>query len=475
MVCLVRAYDDFMGNIELAPTLNNLWVCEYSAGQYAKTRMQDDLPDVFSDYRPPKIYTYNITSGALTEKTAQITSTEAQGLLQNTFGLRSAASFGNLVFLAGPMALGDGINMFVFNAQSGELVGAQNLPGYQNIRKWLVVDGVLYAAVANQDWTGSVLRWTGSEASPFSFDEVGRLDSDGAEITIHNGRIIVGTWPRQENGVPTLAGIWMSPFVPEGGLTKAQADSWVKVWQADEYEPDPLNAATYGVGPMASYGGYLFWGTMHVMGRTAPTFIKTYNIQREDYLKTFLKTRRATALFRGINFEGEKRIELLYGDPLLTVYVPSDVPGGSGSWVYKKNNMGGKRGKYGLSGFGNKFNNYTWTMAIYKNQLFVGTMDYSYLVLDWNNLQQENFPVNIPFSPRKDQYGADLWRFPSPDSAAVLVSRNGLGNYTNYGFRSVVVDEDTGMYLGTANPANIAQDGHGNPIGGWELIRVYLP
>ncbi len=117
-------------------------------------------------------------------------------------------------------------------------------------------------------------------------------------------------------------------------------------------------------------------------------------------------------------------------------------------------------------------------MAIYKGQLFVGTMDYSYTVLDSQDLKhipQKDWVASKDVPPAfsgPEEYGADLWRFPSPESAAVPVSRAGLGNFTNYGFRTMVVDEQSGLYIGTANPANLAQDPLGNPIGGWELIKL---
>ena len=72
----------------------------------------------------------------------------------------------------------------------------------------------------------------------------------------------------------------------------------------------------------------------------------------------------------------------------------------------------------------------------------------------------------------QNESGADLYRFPSSDTAAICTSGDGLGNLTNYGFRTMAADDDSGLYIGTANPANIAQDAYGNAVGGWKLIRV---
>mgnify|MGYP006280769657 CR=1 FL=1 len=479
MLCLVRAYSAYKQNGRVSPYENNLWLCEYQSGQYPRTEMNRPVPEIFGDYRPPEIYTYDLASRTLTNKTDLIDNINDQLLLESTFGLRSAASFDNLVFLSGPVALGKGINMFVFNAETGGFIDAQTLSGYQNIRKWLVLDDVLYAAVADEDGGGKVLRWTGSEMAPFSFEEVGVLDGVGAEIAAHNGRIFVGTWPSRTAEESSLAGIWMSPVLPEGGLTPSHAESWEKVWQVDAYEPDPFNASIYGIGAMASFDGYLYWGTMHVHGKAALLFIDHYNIPAYQYAQTYVNSWRATTLFRGRNFTGDKDIDLLYGNKYMWVYVQTGSS--SGYWTRRANKMGGIYGKYGESGFDNIYNNYTWTMAEYNGQLFVGTMDHSYLWLDWGNLQQGymgNDYIQIPvpdfpwfYTPDEDEYGADLWRFPSAHDPAVRVSRTGLGNYTNYGFRSSVADEN-GLYLGTANPACIHEK-YGEMRGGWELIRVY--
>lgn len=123
-----------------------------------------------------------------------------------------------------------------------------------------MVDDVLSTAVGK-----SVLRWRGDPETfenLFRFEVVGNLDSEGAELAEHRGRIFVTTWPAGFR-IETLASLYMSPPIPPGGLTNLQADDWKKVWQADDYEPDPVTAATYGGGALAPFDGYLYWGTMH--------------------------------------------------------------------------------------------------------------------------------------------------------------------------------------------------------------------
>ncbi|MBI5551672.1 MAG: hypothetical protein HY911_09200 [Desulfobacterales bacterium] len=475
MLCVMYAYAAYnQGMTEKEATQNDMWACEYSAGRYIEEQLGIPAPALFNDFRPPKIYTYNLGTKTLTDQTGQITNPLAVGLLKSTFGLRSAAAFGNVVFLGGPLALGKGINLCAFNATTGAFIGARNLAAYQNVRRWLVYNGALYAAVANEAGGGRVLRWTGSDTAPFAFEEVGAMDAGAVEIAAHNGRLYVGTWPDRNADNPPPAGLWMSPAVPAGGLTAANLNSWQKVWNVGNYEPDPVIRGLYGMGAMASYGGYLYWGTMHSPAAAFGALVKRYNISSLGIAPAFFNGWRAAAIFRAADPGATAKVELLYGDANLPVFVS---PALGGIWTYRPNNMSGAAGKYGTSGFGNLYNNYTWTMAVYKDQLYVGTMDNSYLWLDWDNLffgwlEDQYFSIPPLWTPDEEEYGADLWRFPSASQAAVRMTRNGYDNYFNYGFRTILADDATGLYLGTANPANIARDTDGTLLGGWELIRL---
>ena len=201
-------------------------------------------------------------------------------------------------------------------------------------------------------------------------------------------------------------------------------------------------------------------------------------------LMAILGTHRAISIFRGRNFAtGDKKIDLLYGLPKLPVFTPGADPS-PGTWGLSDNNMGGALPLWGPSGFGNLFNNYTWSMSVYKNQLFVGTMDWSYLLRDplFELLEiipgSSKFP-NLPdinpdalFNLANHSFGADLFRFPSSDSFAVPEDINGVGNYTNYGIRNMISDSKA-LYLGMANPMNLLTDTTDDlPEGGWELIKL---
>ena len=131
----------------------------------------------------------------------------------------------------------------------------ENLASINNIRKWLKVGNHLYTAVgvtyADGTTGGKVLRWSGSMNNPFSFEVVGTLDSAGAELVLHEGRIFVSTWSGGgEMGIPSptssMAGIYMSPVVPDTGLAASHNEDWTKVWAVNEYESNPVVALTYG-------------------------------------------------------------------------------------------------------------------------------------------------------------------------------------------------------------------------------------
>ena len=448
------------------PHETDSWVCEYGSSQFSPP-----LPDILGDWRAPQIFKYDTLSSQLTEMTP------AEPLLNSTLGIRSAGTNGQVVMLAGP-GLPSGLNLFAFNKDTGEYLGATNLPDYTNIRKWVNVEGVLYTGVRNLLGSGNVLRWTGDLDDPFQFEVVGNLDSEGAELAFHEGRLFVSTWPNLQSNPPSLAGLFMSPVVPNGGLTNAQADEWQKVWQASDYEPDPVTAATYGGGALASFDGYLYWGTMHVPFMSGLAHINVYGTPdtQLQLLETLLRSHRAISIFRGRNIGTEDaQVDLLYGEEMLPVYSVDPISG-EGVWQRLPNNMG-QAPLWGSSGFGNFYNNYTWTMAVYKGQLYVGTMDWSYLFMDGLQILVETIlgnsyqPTQAIDFPEILDYGADLFRFSSANAPAVAESQDGLGNYSNYGIRTMLADD--GLYLGTANPMNLMTDlSDDKPEGGWELIRM---
>ncbi|GIJ47825.1 hypothetical protein Val02_47110 [Virgisporangium aliadipatigenens] len=459
------------------PTLNDDWVCEYGRSQIAQRN--PNLPHYLGDHRMPRLYMYDVRNRSLTEKTSAVTATPAGlQMLQATAGIRSAGTHRGVVFFAGP-SISATMNMFAFDADTGAYLGAKNFTGYGNIRHFLVADGALYAGVgvgANGSLGGHVLRWVGSKADPFAFVSVANLTAQAADLAFHDGRVFVTTWPasaaagaadEETSGeAPSpLAAVWMSPRLSTGapGLDPADADGWQQVWSVTEYEPDLVTSHTYALGGLASYGGYLYWGTMHVPLKATTAHLELYPPKDEAGTRaTIENTQRATVIFRGKDFgSSRERTELLYGAAQLPAYDPA-AAGGAGAWNPVAT---GYTPKYGSAGFGEPFLNYTWKMVVSAGKLFVGTMDWSYLAKE---LQTPLTGINI--DPAK--FGGDLYVFDSTTRPARAVDKTGLGNYLNYGVRNMVADGST-LYLGMADPMNLRTDPDDDvPQGGWELVKL---
>jgi hypothetical protein len=482
------------------PNLNDDWVCEYGESQIAKHN--PSMPPTLGDHRPPRLYTYDLHAKRLTEKTNLIknASSDDANRLATTAGIRAAGNHQGVALLGGP-ALGESINLFAFDTYTGSYLGSVNLPQYGNIRHFVVADGALYAGVgvgANGGNRGHVLRWTGSRSNPFSFAEVANLPAQAADLTVHEGRIFVTTWTGSGDDalaaavpgttdVPLagVAGVWMSPKLSQGerGLTPADANGWTQVWTVDGYEPDPLIARTYALGGLASFGGYLYWGTMHVPLKATTVHLATYPQPDETATRTSIRnTQRAIGIFRGKSFgDSHQQVDLLYGAAELPAYDPAGN-GGAGAWA---NVATGYTPLYGPSGMGNAYNNYTWTMTVAGGKLYVGTMDWSYISKDLAQSTAQLLGINGPAAadlgdasaladdPAPTQvFGGDLFAFDSTNKPARVVDNSGLGNYLNYGIRNMLADGST-LYLGMANPMNLRTDPDDDiPEGGWELIRL---
>jgi len=110
-------------------------------------------------------------------------------------------------------------------------------------------------------------------------------------------------------------------------------------------------------------------------------------------------------------------------------------------------------------------------MEVFDGRLFVGTMDFSYLFSFMSNLLLGT-SITPPSGLFSTVFGADLFYFPSAASPAYPESINGIGNYSNYGIRTMTPGSQS-MYIGTANPMNLMTNPSDSlPEGGWELIEL---
>ena len=162
-------------------------------------------------------------------------------------------------------------------------------------------------------------------------------------------------------------------------------------------------------------------------------------------------------------------VELLYGNTLLPKY---DQP--SNTWSLVPSNLH-QSPKWGFAGYNNFFNSYTWWMYVYQNQLFIGTFDWSYLLFE---SLFDQFGSQIPpavINTARSYEGADLLMLDSSYDTPVAVSLSGVGNFSNYGVRTMI-DLNGALYLGTANPFNLLTDPnttqYEGKLGGWELMKL---
>jgi len=127
---------------------------------------------------------------------------------------------------------------------------------------------------------------------------------------------------------------------------------------------------------------------------------------------------------------------------------------------------------------------------VWNDQLWVGTMDWSYLAAHAANKifdpsapplttigaggDFELGPTNI-FSFFNIIQGADLMFFQDSSTPAIPESLTGVGNATSYGVRNILPSStaDDSLFLGMANPMNLLTAPSLGPYqGGWELIQL---
>ncbi|HET6423204.1 MAG TPA: hypothetical protein VFG20_05945 [Planctomycetaceae bacterium] len=445
------------------PRESEFQVSEFWKSQYPG--ISPLLKTYLGDWRPPRIYRYQPAGGVQDV-------TPSDPLLSNTLGLRSAGANDEIVLIAGPALIQLGINVFAFDAQTGAYLGSKSFLEFSDIRKWVTVDDVLYTGTLDT-WTqtgaGSVIRWKGTKTNPFQYEIVGRTDNEVATLVAHEGRMYAFTWAAVSSFWTRLNGaksthqpaIWMSPPLPEGGLTAVHQFQWKNVWTIDRYDPDPVVASSLWMGAAESFDGHLVWGTIQIPGVGALAWLDEYGLPESPLLlvESFDKSSRTAPVFRGKLVNGQLQVDLLYGDATLPKYVPSGP--GRGSWVIAPNKLGNPL--HGSAGFGQPLNAYIWSMEVHAGKLYVGTFDRSFL--RYGNDYVKGLPV-------PNDLGADIVQFTSTSTPAKAVSLTGLGNVTNNGVRTMVSHPD-GLFCGTATSANLLADLNDTlPEGGWEFLKV---
>ena len=424
-------------SLPLIPFMTDSFVCEFAASNFLISNPQvPPLPPALGDWRPPKIMSYNQTTGVVTDRTPN------DRLINQTLGIRSAGAYNDLVILGGPAlapfgTVPPGINLFAFRNSTGEYLGSTTLTQFSDIRSWVKLNlpapvdpQVLYTGVQNKAvngmvaGSGSVLRWTGTPKNPFKFVVVENLDNEPAYLSAFSNQLFATTWGGINSPDHLLSGLWVSPKFGSNGLFPKSANKWTEIWRVDDYEADPVTAQTLIGGAMAAYNGKLYWGTMQVPLTGALGHYRVYPPMgipsATDVATTIINTTRPVAIFRcctaGSSSTKTPNTELLYGDALMEVYRPMQ------GWQTVPNAMNVEP-KFGPAGFGNPFNTYAWSAAAFNHRLYFGTFDWSFVAVDLltslmpsmgvnpADIAQIVIQVNDVLNPLALTYGADLWSF----------------------------------------------------------------
>jgi hypothetical protein len=488
--------------LPLVPFQTSSFVCEFDQSNFLVNN--PSVPPALGDWRPPKIFTYDKVTGTVTDRTPN------DPLINQTLGFRSAGSINDLVILAGPAlaqfgTLPAGVNLFAFRNSTGKYLGSTTLTQFSDIRSWITLSvpsqvdpNVLYTGVQNKPAPvassasatpavagGSILRWAGTLKNPFKFSVVGNLDNEPAYLAASANQLFATTWGGINSPKHLLSGLWVSPKIGPAGLTPANTNSWKEVWRVDDYEADPVTAQTLLGGAIGFYNGQVYWGTMQVPLTGALAHYTAYppmgTPSATDVATTIIDSTRPVAVFRccttGTSILNAPGTELLYGDSLMGVYNQTN------GWQTIRNAMGVEP-ELGPAGFGNPFNTYAWSAARFNNHLYFGTFDWSFIASDLltnlvpavggvnpSDVSQIVTQVIQVLNPLAINYGADLWSFGS-SGPATAESLYGVGNYLNYGIRTMVPTKTT-LYLGTANPMNLRTDPANPPLGGYELLGLH--
>src|SRR5262249_31659059 len=132
--------------------MTDAWACEYYDSPYYPSV----LPDArIGDFRPPRIYSYSQTTQVVTDRTPRygayanpITNPEGTYNLLNIIrGVRSAATYNGVILMAGPSVTAATLVFLAWDASSGAFLGGRLVNGYNNIRNFRELNGVLYTGV----------------------------------------------------------------------------------------------------------------------------------------------------------------------------------------------------------------------------------------------------------------------------------------------------------------------------------------
>ena len=471
----MQGYGNFVqpGVGDNTPYENKCWACEYGQSAYAKEAYKEgDDNSKYADIRPPRMYSYDTKSGIVTDITPSM---EEFPILKNCQGLRSCGVHNGVVFFGGPGLYASDWDSKVsaafvaYDADNDRILSANSMDDVDgckvvNVRRWRVINGVLYVTVGITHPTtgkkiGALLRWYGDKNDPWNFHIVGLLDNEAAELAYFNNRIYIGTWG-------TVSAVHVSPELPEGGFTPVSIDSemWPTVWTSEAGEPTiTLGRSLTSVAGFHEWRNHLYWGVFcpnyYILSRAQSTY---GSLTSPDALAFILGNYRTPSFWR---LDKDNNYELLYGDTEnpKPVY---DKTGKITKWELEPN---GLTAKWGRGGFGNLWTIYIWALQEYNNNLYIGTMDLSNLAdaAGSNLIGDKEFATvaNLLTGLKGSDEGFELLRMTDEDEAPKYITENGFNNPEQFGVRNLEVI-DNKLMLGSASMSSL------KPNGGWHVNSI---
>ncbi len=475
---------------------NDCQVCEWGASPVGMKITDNDF---YGDFRPPKMYTYDPKNDNLLD----ITPYDDENLAK-TLGIRAAGNCKDLVLFAGP-GLGEeagalsSVYFYVFNSTSKQYLGSFLLDSFleneyklhpNNVRRCVTINDILYVGLTAFDENGQdlgvVLRWDADPENLFDFTLVGTTPYPAADLCEHNNRIYIQSWPSVDTDIESMenpeiekiSSVIMSPEIAEEGLTEKDINSWKKVWDYSEYDPDRLTAMGYIGAAMVSFNGYLYFGNFHFPMANLHLIELQNEGSKLELLNGALATHRANAVFRCADFSVENPdVDVVCGMEKLPAWNEEKE-----KWEIVPNKLG-KKPLSGQMGMWNPFNHYTWAMEVHDDMLFISTKSFFRTVPTMasamgsrisNIVQKRIDNAGIP----KEMYtqvdsiscpgawlGADLFALTKNSDELIPVTTTGFDNPFNYGVRNIISIGDN-LFAGTANPYNLSEDG------GYELYEI---
>lgn len=272
----------------------------------------------------------------------------------------------------------------------------------------------------------------------------------------------VGGWNTASLAVSTVV---KGPKVPDNGLQPVDinATEWPIIWKYSDYDAHAIALRTTYTAGMQVWKNHLYWGTfnaVYVIPNIAAANRYT-DMTSPEALCFYLGSVRQTSFWR---LNTRDKVELLYGETELPVWNKPTT--GKDTWTMKST---GWTPKFGRAGFGQPWTAYTWTMAEYSGDLFIGTMNAETLLKAVSvnpDSTQSQFAILQRLTGRKTGHeGFELLRMQDPETAPQYITTDGFGNGTAYGIRNLAV-LDKRLFIGSASPLNLERHG------GWHLFRL---